>query len=64
MILILYILNIFINRWLNKIAYKREHCEITPQIWFVPLIPILVYLYVLILEDFFNKNNWFNGSNW
>ena len=31
-----YVANVFLNRWLNKIDYKKYHGSIEPFIWFIP----------------------------
>ncbi len=68
---ILYILNVFLNRWLNKIGYQLLEVQIVPQIWFVPFIPTLVYSFIILafkVDKFIGKYpnfiNWFNGSKW
>jgi len=59
-----YVLSVFLNRWLNKVTYKKQDCEILPIIWFIPILPAMVFIYVLFLENLFSKDNWFNGSRW
>jgi hypothetical protein len=63
-IIIAYVLNIFLNRWLNKIAYKLDDYN-KPNVfsWFIPISPTLFYL-ILIIGDTEYKTNWFTGKNW
>jgi uncharacterized membrane protein len=60
-IILAYLGNIFLNRWLNKIDYKKYHGSIEPFIWFIPIIGTVVFLVSLVGEW---KNNWFTGKNW
>ena len=60
-IILAYGANVFLNRWLNKIDYKKYHASIEPFIWFIPIIGTVVFLLSLVDEW---KNNWFTGKNW
>lgn len=62
-IIILYILNIFLNRYLNKIAYKHSGATKAWQIWFIPILPTLVLFFGIISEKI-NFDNWFTGKYW
>jgi len=57
---IAYVLNVFFNRWLNKIVYKQEGGAIVPFMWFIPIITTIALLFIL-LES---KKNWFTGKHW
>ena len=63
-ITVIYILNVFLNRYLNKVAYKKRHINPFPQLWFVPIIPLFAFIYIIYLDGFFEKDNWFNGKHW
>lgn len=75
-IIILYVINIIVSRWLNKIAYNKtknnidNNCSIVPILWFVPIVPIIVLLFGIAIhgnEDNKHKKNiitWFLGRNW
>jgi hypothetical protein len=62
-ILLAYVVNIFLNRWLNKIAYKKGYCEILVWAWFIPILPSVAIL-THIIASIEIKGNWFNGKNW
>jgi uncharacterized membrane protein len=64
-IILAYVANVFLNRWLNKILYKSNPA-IIPVLWFFSLIGTLVFIWVLV-EKMNSKSNWFNwfkGKNW
>lgn len=76
-LIILYIINIIITRWLNKIAYNKtkdnvyNKCAVIPILWFIPIIPIIALLIGIALHSNENgeksKNKvitWFLGRNW
>ena len=75
-LIVLYIFNVIISRWLNKIAYNKtknnihNQCSIVPILWFIPIVPILVLLFGIAIhgnKDDKNKKNiitWFLGGNW
>jgi hypothetical protein len=60
-IILAYVANVFLNRWLNKIDYKNYGSSIEPFLWFLPIIGTIVFLCSLIGEW---KDNWFTGKNW
>lgn len=65
-VLLSYIGNIFLNRWLNKIVHKKANLVIVPGLWFVPILMTLV-LIIIILADFLEDNKfskWFKGDYW
>jgi len=54
-IIIAYIANIFLSRWLNYKVWKIEK--------HAPIAPIIAFP-ILIIEKKFNKDNWFTGKYW
>jgi cytochrome c-type biogenesis protein CcmH/NrfF len=62
-IILAYIANIFLNRWSNKIAYKKGCSEIALWTWFIP-IACTIAMIILIVENVKIKDNWFTGKNW
>ena len=62
LIIIAYILNVFLNRWLNYILYKKDHLKL-PPIWFLSILGTCALLGVIVIE-YFNKPNWFTGRDW
>ena len=62
LIIIAYILNVFLNRWLNYIAYKK--CGIIiPHAWFYSIIATFAFLIIIIFQHF-DESNWFTGRDW
>ena len=61
-----YFLNVFLNRFLNKITYKQDnYVGIVPIIWFIPIFPILAFLIIIFINtDFSTKDTWFTGKYW
>jgi glycerol-3-phosphate acyltransferase PlsY len=64
-LIIVYIISIFFNRWLNKIFYKIDYDkdDIVPSIWFIPFFGT-IWLIIVVLSEYKSKNNWFTGKNW
>ena len=62
-IILAYIANVFLNRWLNKIAYKGGHDVIAVWAWFLP-IGCTIAMIIIILENIEIKDNWFTGKKW
>ena len=63
LIIIAYIANIFLNRWLNKIICKmdsRRNRE--PIIWFFSIICTIVFLIIILGES--KMFDWFTGKHW
>ena len=66
LIIIAYILNVFLNRWLNYIIFKKYSGTITPIIWFFSIMATVVLLLgilIMIIQNF-DKPNWFTGRDW
>ena len=61
-IILVYIFSIFLNRWLNKIYYKKHKRNIVVILWFLGGIGTIVLLIALILDS--NFADWFTGKNW
>jgi len=66
-IIILYILHVFIARWLNKLVYNLDNTvPIFWSFWFIPIWGILFYGigYIIITPTPKFKKNWFTGKYW
>lgn len=66
-ILLAYVANVFLNRWINKIAHKID--DYIPKMvlfWFVPIIPSCMFLFLIAINkyDDMEKDNWFTGKHW
>jgi len=68
LIILVYIANVFVSRWLNKIAYKLENkYPIINYWWFVPAIPIIGLIVAIIIAFLKQENKvttWFTGKHW
>ena len=63
-IILAYVANVFFNRWLNKVLYKKDVIEITPFfVWFIPILSIIVFLWIWA-DEIKPSSNWFTGKNW
>jgi hypothetical protein len=63
-IILAYVANVFLNRYINKIMYRKFNSSIDPFMWFLPIpIMVLMFVFTLIVECLLNKN-WFTGKNW
>lgn len=66
LIIILYVGNVFLNRWLNFIACKKDKYEPPiPLLWFLSLVGTFVYL--IAYFEGVKKPKWmdeFLGNNW
>jgi hypothetical protein len=58
-----YILNVFLNRWLNKMMVKLDIIDPAPFIWFFSLISTVIML-GFILDELLDRTTWFSGKNW
>lgn len=67
-ILLAYVANIFLNRWINKLIYRNYNETIWVGGWFLAVFGtvffIVVYAYHLSDDLFEEKSNWFTGKNW
>ena len=64
-IILAYVANVFLNRWLNKIVFKIDnYYVIIPLIWFVPVVVTIAFLVIIIEEKNKPETNWFTGKYW
>jgi len=73
-IILAYVVNVFIARYINMINYKlwRQVVTISTWTWFIPIIGIVVEIIDLQdtktrlgrLGELPSNKNWFNGKNW
>jgi hypothetical protein len=61
-IILAYVVNVFLNRWLNKIIYKSDKYDKVPKFWFIPVIMTAVFIWIILEESM--KSNWFTGKHW
>jgi|688.fasta_scaffold174282_4 hypothetical protein len=60
---LVYVANVFLNRWLNKKLYKIDKFNgINPMLWFFPIVTTVVFGLELINEQ--SRKNKFTGKNW
>ncbi len=61
-IILAYVANVFLNRWLNKITTL----EPVPESWIIPVFPTIGFIWVLIEDSKFFRpySNWFTGKHW
>ena len=65
LLIIAYVLNVFLNRWLNKLIYKYDRDpDLMIGVWFIPIVSTLFFLIVLIIVSADKDNNWFTGKYW
>ena len=61
-IILAYVANVFLNRWLNMVAYKSDRSvPVIPLFWFFSFIATLLLLAIVIVAG---DKNWFTGKNW
>lgn len=66
LIILAYVANVFLNRWLNKITYKIDGVKM-PFAWFLSIAETIVFLIIILLEiklKYNFKSNWFTGKHW
>lgn len=66
-IILAYVANVFLNRWLNKIIIKQNsESSIVPIVWFMSIIGTILFIsFVIEYSKHTNKFiNWFKGKNW
>jgi len=63
-IILAYIGNVFLNRWLNKIKYEKFNDGVYPFYWFIPLLPTIVMSFIIISHYLKNTDTWFTGKHW
>jgi hypothetical protein len=63
-IILAYIANIFLNRWLNyKLWQQDKDTPKCPLMWFIPVAYVIAFI-IVILDNEEWKNNWFTGKYW
>jgi len=62
-IIVAYILNVFLNRWLNYIVYTKYGEWKVPAIWFLSIISTIIFIIVIMIY-YFENENWFTGKYW
>jgi hypothetical protein len=63
LIIIAYILNVFLNRWLNYTIYTKYGELKVPAIWFLSIISTIIFIIVIMIY-YFENDNWFTGKHW
>jgi hypothetical protein len=63
LIIIAYILNVFLNRWLNYTIYTKYGELKVPAIWFLSIISTIIFIIVIMIY-YFENDNWFTGKYW
>ena len=66
-IILAYVANVFLNRWLNKIIIKQNsESSIVPIIWFMSFVGTILFIpFIIEYSKHTNKFiNWFTGKNW
>jgi uncharacterized membrane protein len=62
-IIVAYILNVFLNRWLNYTIYTKYGELKVPAIWFLSIISTIIFIIVIMIY-YFENDNWFTGKHW
>jgi hypothetical protein len=62
-LILAYVVNIFLSRWLNQIAYRNNCADIIVWAWFIP-IACPIAMIIIIAANIKIKKNWFTGKNW
>lgn len=66
-VILAYVANVFLNRWLNFLIVKRGvDGSILPYSWFLSFICTIIYLLFMIGDLNLTKKfiNWFKGKYW
>ena len=63
LIIIGYILNVFLNRWLNYILYTKYCQRREIVIWFLAIAGTTIFI-IAIITNYFEYENWFTGKYW
>jgi hypothetical protein len=65
LILSIYIISIFISRYLNYRLYKLDdRWSIEPLVWFMPIGNIIIFTVLYLSTLIGSKPNWFTGKYW
>jgi len=66
-----YVLNVLLARKMNRVIYNMNNFYYpVPRLWFVPVLPLVVFLVVIVIEKWgldTRFDNWvddFRGENW
>jgi hypothetical protein len=60
-----YLANVFLAREINKRLHNiDDNYKPLWGIWLIPIIGVLSYVVVLLIELGGTKRNWFTGKNW
>jgi hypothetical protein len=62
LIIIAYILNVFLNRWLDKLLVRKLGSCPIPFLWFFSIINTGALLFMLLEKGKFYS--WFVGKHW
>jgi hypothetical protein len=63
-VILAYVFNVFLNRWLNKIVYKKGIGDVLPWGWFASIACTIALICILVSNYFETKDNWFTGKYW
>lgn len=63
LIIIAYILNVFLNRWLDYILCKKYNYRKCVKFWFFSIMGTLPLLIIIIVE-YLKTPSWFTGKYW
>jgi predicted PurR-regulated permease PerM len=63
-IIIAYVLSVFLNRWLDKIFCSDSYTQPTVLLWFIPVLPAIALLFIIVADNLTVKKNWFTGKYW
>jgi hypothetical protein len=65
LLIIAYVLNVFLNRWLNKLIYKHDQDnKLMTSVWFIPIVGTIFLFIVFIDVSATKEKNWFTGKYW
>lgn len=62
LIILAYVANVFLNRWLDKMLVKKLGSYPIPWFWFCSLFATATLLFALIIDN--KLINWFTGKHW
>lgn len=62
-IIFAYIGNVFLNRYLNKIMYKKDGHSKLILFWFLPIITTIAFTLKILVNNL-EDDNWFTGKHW
>jgi hypothetical protein len=62
-IILAYVANVFLNRYINKLLYLNRHISRVPLIWLFPF-PIMLIVWISIVTYESKVIDWFTGESW